>query len=92
MMANTINYTCRIDSEVKQKGEVLFKELGMSLSTAINVFLKEAIRTGGFPFNVCLKNPNKETLTAMMESNQLLNDPNTKTYSVEDALKELKND
>lgn len=91
-MANTINYTCRIDSEVKQKSEVLFKELGMTLSTAINVFLKESIRTGGFPFRVCLKNPNKETLTAMLESNQLLNDPNTKTYSEEETLKDLKND
>ena len=45
-MANTINFTCRIESDVKQKGEILFKELGMSLSTAINVFLKESIRKG----------------------------------------------
>ena len=52
-MANTINFTCRIESDVKQKAEILFKELGMSLSTAINVFLKESIRKGGFPFCYC---------------------------------------
>ncbi|WP_031491157.1 type II toxin-antitoxin system RelB/DinJ family antitoxin [Succinivibrio dextrinosolvens] len=89
-MANTINYTCRIESDVKQKGEVLFKELGMSLSTAINVFLKESIRKGGFPFDVCLKRPNMDTLSAMIESDKLLHDPDTKKYNVEDSLKELK--
>ena len=90
-MANTVNYTCRIDSEIKSKSEDLFDELGMNLTTAINVFLREALRTGGFPFEVRLKNiPNKETLSAFQEAEELWNRPNLQSYDVEDALAELK--
>ena len=60
------------------------------LSTAINVFLKESIRKGGFPFDVCLQRPNMDTLSAMLESDKLLHDPDAKKYELEDALKELK--
>ena len=54
-MAETTNYTCRIDPVVRKKSESLYASLGMNLSTAINVFLRESIRSGGFPFDVRLK-------------------------------------
>ena len=65
-MANTSNYTCRIDTELRSQSETLFNALGMNLGTAINVFLRKAVRTGGFPFDVSIDSPNKETIEAML--------------------------
>lgn len=89
-MATTTNFTCRMDSNVKAQSEALYGELGMNLTTAINVFLKESLRVGGFPFDVRLNQPNKETVAAMLEAERIAHDPDAKRYSVEDALDELK--
>ena len=44
----TTNMNIRTDVEVKAAAEQLFNELGLNLSTAVNIFLRQAIRTGGF--------------------------------------------
>lgn len=90
-MSNTTNYTCRLDNEIKRKSEAVYNELGMNLSTAINIFLRESIRVGGFPFDVRLNKLNKETLSAMLEAEQIINDTNVKKYNnLEEVLRELK--
>ena len=90
MASTTTNFTCRIDSTVKSQSEALYNELGMNLTTAINVFLRESLRVGGFPFDVRLNAANKETVAAMMEAERIAHDPDVKRYDVEDALAELK--
>ncbi len=90
-MANTTNFSVRMDSDIKKQCEMLYGELGMTLTTAINVFLRQSLRVGGFPFDVKLAQPNKETIAAMLEAKRIAHDPNVKRYSdVEEALKELK--
>lgn len=90
-MANTTNFSVRMDSDLKKKCEALYGELGMNLTTAINVFLRQSLRVGGFPFEVRLEHPNRETIAAMHEAEQLAHDPNVKRYDdVEEALRELK--
>lgn len=90
-MANTTNFSVRMDSDIKKQCEALYGELGMNLTTAINVFLRQSLRAGGFPFDVRLDKPNKETVTAMLEAERIAHDPNVKHYSdVEEALRELK--
>jgi addiction module RelB/DinJ family antitoxin len=42
--------TISLDNQIKTKFESLCEQLGMSVNTAINVFMKAAVRTGGFPF------------------------------------------
>lgn len=80
-----------MDKNIKSQCETLFSELGMNLTTAINVFLRQSLRVGGFPFDVRLDHPNQETIAAMMETDRLAHDPNTKRYSdVDEALAELK--
>ncbi len=80
-----------MDSEIKKQSESLFSELGMNLTTAINVFLRQSLRVGGFPFDVKLEQPNRETVAAMLEAERIAHDPNVKHYSdVEEALRELK--
>ncbi|MCX4322654.1 MAG: type II toxin-antitoxin system RelB/DinJ family antitoxin [Lachnospiraceae bacterium] len=90
-MAGTTNFSVRMDSDIKKQCESLYSELGMNLTTAINVFLRQSLRAGGFPFDVKLEQPNRETIAAMLEAERIAHDPNVKRYSdVEEALRELK--
>ena len=87
----TTNFSVRMDSDVKKQCEALYGELGINLTTAINVFLRQSLRVGGFPFDVRLEQPNKETIAAMLEAELLGRDPSVKRYSdVEEALRALK--
>ena len=90
-MANTINFSVRMDSDVKKQCEAIYGELGINLTTAINVFLRQSLRAGGFPFDVRLEQPSKETIAAMLEAERISRDPSVKRYAdVEDALRALK--
>ena len=61
-MSKTTTFSVRMDKQVKQDSEQIFQELGMNLTTAINVFLRQAVRTGGFPFEVKLEKKKKKKL------------------------------
>ena len=50
-MAN-INVTIRIDEDLKEEADQLFDDLGMSFTTAINVFVKQSLREGRIPFEI----------------------------------------
>ena len=90
-MANTTNFTVRMDSNIKKQCEALYGELGLNLTTAINVFLRQSLRVGGFPFDIRLNTPTKETVAAMQEADRIAKDPSTKRYNdIEEALKALK--
>ena len=90
-MASSTNFSVRMDSDIKRQCESLYSELGFNLTTAINVFLRQSLRVGGFPFDVRLEQPNKETIAAMLEAERIAHDPSVKRYSdVEEALRELK--
>ncbi len=51
-MSKTINVTIRLDREVKENAEKLFNEFGMNLSTAFNIFARQALRQGKIPFEI----------------------------------------
>ena len=90
-MATTVSFSVRIDRDIKKQCEDLYNELGMNLTTAINIFLRQSLRVGGIPFDVRIDQPNKETIAAMLESEGLAKDPNAKRYSdVDKALTALK--
>ena len=80
----------KIDKNIEKKAETLFSELGMSLDTAINIFIRQAIREGGIPFTINLNEFNQDSIEALLEAREIANNPNVKTYDLEDALKELK--
>ena len=52
------NLNIRIDKEVKCQAEALLNDIGMSLSTAINVFIRQLIKDGGIPFIISTRNNN----------------------------------
>lgn len=52
MASSNINVTVRIDEELKDQADALFEDLGMSFTTAINVFVRQCLREGGIPFAI----------------------------------------
>lgn len=58
-----VNINIRVDKEIKEEAEKLFKELGINTSVAINMFLVKCINEKGIPFNVNMENGNsKDTI------------------------------
>ena len=54
------NITIRIDPDIKVEAETLFNKLGMSMSGAVNIFLRQAIRLQAIPFEIKAKTPDEE--------------------------------
>ena len=81
MASNTTNISIRMDAELKAQADALFAELGMNISTAFNIFVRQSLREGGLPFNVTLNQPNKETIAAMLEAERIAKDPSVKGYT-----------
>jgi len=65
MSSHTTTVNIRMDSDLKEQAEELFHELGMNLSTAFQIFVRQSLREGGLPFEVRLEQPNKETVAAI---------------------------
>ncbi len=63
-----VSTSISIDSEVKAKAQELFADFGMDLSTAINIFLKQAIYERSIPFAIRRELPSETTLKAMDEA------------------------
>lgn len=60
-----INVTLRVDEDLKKQAETLFSELGLNLTTAFNIFLRQSVREQQIPFRVSKNVPNAVTLAAM---------------------------
>lgn len=61
----SVNVTFRVDEELKSQADQLFADLGMSLSTAFNIFLRQSVREQQIPFAISRNVPNGETQAAM---------------------------
>lgn len=73
MATTTINV--RVDSALKQEAEALFGDLGLTMSSAINMFLRSAINNNGIPFEVKRPMPNAETREALDEYEEMKKNP-----------------
>lgn len=79
------------DSDIETQYESLYGELGIDLTDETNLFLRQSLLVGGFPFDVRLDYPNNETIYAMREAERIAHDLSVKRYSdAEQALSELK--
>jgi len=85
------NVSFRIDADIKNQADRLFSQLGLNMTTAFNIFLRQSIREGCIPFAITVNTPNAVTVAAMLEAERIGCDPTVKRYSdVEEALRELK--
>lgn len=67
MAENTTNISIRMDKDLKEQADALFEELGMNLSTAFNIFVRQCLYENGIPFEIKLKHSNRKTAAAMPE-------------------------
>lgn len=83
----TANLNIRTDKEIKDQAEQIFAELGITMSTAVNIFLRTAVREHGIPFALKLDVPNDTTAAAIEEGRKMLKDPSAPRYSSMESLK-----
>ena len=84
-MTSTISI--RIDETKKREAETLFASLGLSLSSAVNLFIAKALDFQGIPFPVRREQPRSPALDeAVAEARALARDPSAKRYSDLDEL------
>lgn len=81
------NLNIRIDKDIKDQAEVIFNELGLNMTTAVNMFLRTAIREHGIPFDLKLDVPNDTTVAAIEEGRRMMSDLSAPRYSNLDDLK-----
>ena len=86
----TVPTQVRIDEELKKQSMELFSQLGIDMSSAMNMFLKQCVMRGGLPFAVEIPQYRSEVLEAMEEARRISKDSNTKRYSsFAEALEDL---
>ncbi|MED9905038.1 MAG: type II toxin-antitoxin system RelB/DinJ family antitoxin [Lachnospiraceae bacterium] len=86
----TVPTQVRIDEELKKQAVELFSQLGLDMSGAMNIFLKQCVLRNGLPFSVELPQYKPEVLEAMEEAKRISRDPNVKKYdSFAEGLKDL---
>jgi len=78
----------RLDSEVKEQAQQVFSNLGMDMTTAINIFLRQAIQYQGLPFNVRL-DENRKLLQVLTDLDQNRN-MSQSFESVSDLMEDLR--
>ena len=78
----------RLDSEVKEQAQQVFNHLGMDMTTAINIFLRQAIQYQGLPFDVRL-DENQKLLQVVMDVDQNRN-MSQSFESVSDFMEDLR--
>ena len=87
----TTNLNFRIDADLKKQSEEIFNELGLTMSTALTVFLRQTVRSNGIPFDMRLSTPNDETLEAIMDVN-LNRNMSKPSNSVKELMEDLNAD
>lgn len=66
------NLNIRTDKEVKERAEEIFSELGLNMTTAVNIFLRTTVRENGIPFELKLDVPNEVNAKAIEEGRNTL--------------------
>lgn len=83
-----MSISIRLDSEVKEQAQQVFSNLGMDMTTAINIFLRQAIQYQGLPFDVRL-DENRKLLQALTDLDKNRN-MSQSFESVSDLMEDLR--
>lgn len=86
MPDKTTNISIRLDSDLKKRADELLADLGLNMTTAVTIFLRQVIRRQGIPFEVTRFTPNSETIAAMKEAKRIANDPSVAGFTDLDEL------
>jgi DNA-damage-inducible protein J len=81
----------RTDESTKAQSAAIFQQLGITMSDALNIFLRQAIMHGGMPFEMKIPKYNSETIAAIVDMEQSKGE-DIRGKSVKDFLADLKSD
>lgn len=83
-----------IDADIKSSAQALLADLGMDMSTAINIFLRQMVWENRIPFSISRDVPNADTVAALREADEFSAHPERfKRYrSFAEVLQEVAND
>ena len=87
----TANMSIRMDTELKKQADAMLADMGLNMTTAMNMFLRQVVRQGKIPFEIATDIPNAETLAAMKEVDDMINGkiPAKKYTSTDELFKDL---
>lgn len=68
----TTNTSIRLDTELKTQADAMLADMGLNLTAAINIFLRQVVRQGRIPFEIATDVPNTETIAAMKEMDDMM--------------------
>jgi DNA-damage-inducible protein J len=68
----TVNMSIRMDTELKKQADAMFSDMGLNMTTAMNMFLRQVVRQGRIPFEIATDIPNAETVSAIKEMDDML--------------------
>ncbi|HZK39098.1 MAG TPA: type II toxin-antitoxin system RelB/DinJ family antitoxin [Clostridia bacterium] len=86
MADKTTNISIRMDANLKKRADELFADLGLNMTTAMTMFLRQVVRKQAIPFEIARDNPNAQTLAAMKDATQIVRDAKAKGYNDLDEL------
>ncbi len=87
---DSTNVSIRMDTQLKKQAEELFNDLGLNMSVAMTMFIRQAVRVQGIPFEIS-RMPNAETIAAMKEAEKITCDSAVKGYTnLDELFKDLK--
>ncbi len=90
MATSTTTMSFRTNKKIKKEAELLFHKLGLNMSTALNMFLYQAVQQKKIPFEIGLYTPNTETVAALREADEISKKTSTKRYDkFADLLREV---
>lgn len=70
-----VSTNINLDADLKKSAQELFSDLGMDLTTAVTIFLKQAVRIQGLPFKVTRNKSAAETMSALNEFDEMIKHP-----------------
>lgn len=85
-MENT-QISLKIDKKTKEEAKLIYKKLGMSLSTALTIFLRQSIADNGMPFRPTLGK--EDNLRSIQARQEVENGDLTYASSIEELRKQL---
>ena len=87
----TVNMSIRMDTELKKQADAMLADMGLNMTTAMNMFLRQVVRQGRIPFEIATDIPNAETVAAIQEMDDMISGkiPAKKYSSADELFKDL---
>ena len=91
MSSITSSLNVNVNAETKKEASKVLDELGLNMTTAINIYLKQIVKHNGIPFEVKNRVPNHKLIIALKETDKIIiGKVNSKAYSsAEDLMKDI---